>query len=148
MRVMTPTSSLPPEVRRFHAAVMRRVMADLATLTLRHDLTPAQISALFHLRERGVLRASDLGSALGLTSGTVTHLLARLAARGLVERVAPGEDGRERPTRLSAGGEAFLAEFDRGLAGALLALVAPVPPEVLAELASAMGRVLAATGEG
>lgn len=45
-------SALPDALRRFHAAVMRRVMQDLSGVVQRRGLTPAQVSSLFHLRGR------------------------------------------------------------------------------------------------
>ncbi len=46
------------------------------------------------LLRRGPLTAGEIAQATGLTSGSVTALIDRLAARGLVQRMREGKDRR------------------------------------------------------
>jgi len=133
---------VPAEVQAFHARVMSRLMADLAGLIHEHELTPAQISTLFRLRSRD-LTVSQVGSQLGLTAPTVSHLVDRLAARGLVERRTSAEDARRREIALTPAGLHFLDAFDTGLAASLERLLSGVPAADLERLAGALGAVLA-----
>ncbi|MEW2504737.1 MarR family winged helix-turn-helix transcriptional regulator [Amycolatopsis sp. CA-161197] len=73
-----------------------------------HDLTPGDWQALSALHRSGeppVLTPKELGDLLGVTSGTVSVRIDRLARAGLVERVAAA-DGRSRPIRLTRKGRA------------------------------------------
>ena len=132
---------IPREVQAFHARVMSRLMADLSGLIQTHDLTPAQISTLFRLRRQD-LTVTQVGTELGLTPPTASHLVDRLEARGLVERHHSPDDARRRDVRLTAGGEDFLAAFDTGLAASLERLLAGVPATDLDRLATALRAVL------
>ncbi|HEY3651246.1 MAG TPA: MarR family transcriptional regulator [Streptosporangiaceae bacterium] len=71
-----------------------------------HDLSLGDwqaLSALHRSGAPGVLTPKELGDHLGVTSGTVSVRIDRLARAGLVERV-PAADGRSRPVRLTAKG--------------------------------------------
>jgi DNA-binding MarR family transcriptional regulator len=63
-----------------------------AFLAQRQDLSSADTLALYHLADRP-LKASELADRLGLTPGSVTALIDRLAARGLAQR-RPHESDR------------------------------------------------------
>jgi len=132
---------IPREVQAFHARVMSRLMADLSGLIQTHDLTPAQISTLFRLRRQD-LAVTQVSAELGLTAPTASHLVDRLAARGLVERQHSPDDARRRDVHLTDDGERFLAAFDAGLAASLERLLAPVPASDLDRLAIALRAVL------
>ncbi len=133
---------VPPEVRAFHGAVMREVMSGLSVLTQRHELTPAQISAMFRVRSAGSLTLSQIGAELGLTSGTTSHLVDRLVRRDLLVRTEADPDRRHRHVRLTPAGVAFLAEFDRWLDDALARLLRPVPADEVRDLTEVLGRLL------
>lgn len=57
-------------------------------------LTYTQYVTLLALWERDARTVTDLGATLHLDSGTLSPLLKRLAAHGLVERKREGRDGR------------------------------------------------------
>jgi len=132
---------VPGEVQAFHARVMSRLMADLAGLIQSYDLTPAQISTLFRLRQQD-LTVTLISAQLGLTAPTASHLVDRLTARGLVERHLSPQDARRREVSLTAAGRQFLAAFDAGLTASLDHLLTPVPAEDLDRLARALRSVL------
>jgi MarR family transcriptional regulator, organic hydroperoxide resistance regulator len=82
-------------------------------------LTYPQYLAMVVLWERGCLSVKDLGAALELDSGTLSPLLKRLEAHGLVLRERSPQDERSVVVRPTAAG---LALRER---------VAPVPAAVL-----------------
>lgn len=67
-------------------------------------LTYTQYVTLLALWEQDGRTVSELGSALRLDSGTLSPLLKRMAANGLVERRREGEDGRRVTIHLTAAG--------------------------------------------
>ena len=135
-------AAVPVEVRAFHGAVMREVMGGLSALTQRNELTPAQISALFRVRAAGSLTLSEIGTGLGLTSGTTSHLVDRLVRRGLLVRTESVPDRRHRHVALTPDGVEFLEVVERGLGEGLARLLRPVPDGVLRELSVVLRRVL------
>jgi DNA-binding MarR family transcriptional regulator/GNAT superfamily N-acetyltransferase len=76
-----------------------------------YPLTEARI--LFELGHRQHLTASDLCHELGLDAGYLSRILSRFEQQGLLEKVRPQRDGRQRLLRLTEeGGKAF-ALLDR-----------------------------------
>jgi len=72
-------------------------------------LTYPQYLALLALWERDGLQVSELGARLFLDSGTLTPLLKRLEAAGLVRRQRSGDDERRVHIHLTASGQALKA---------------------------------------
>lgn len=72
-------------------------------------LTYPQYLALLVLWERDGVTVSDLGDRLSLDSGTLTPLLKRLEAAGLVSRLRDAADERRVLIRLTAEGRALRA---------------------------------------
>lgn len=89
---------------RAYGAVARHVEADVA----RHGLTIAEFGILEVLYHKGVLRLGEIQQKLLVTSGGITYLVDRLAAKGLVERRDCPEDRRVRYAALTAEGEALI----------------------------------------
>lgn len=81
-------------------------------------LTYTQYVTLLALWERDGRTVSELGEALHLDSGTLSPLLTRLAASGLVERRREGEDARRVTVHLTTAGrdlESQVAAIQRRL---------------------------------
>ncbi|MGC4012895.1 MAG: MarR family transcriptional regulator [Luteolibacter sp.] len=72
-------------------------------------LTYPQYLAMLVLWERDGLMVSELGERLGLDSGTLTPLLKRLEAAGLVARIRAVEDERRVHVTLTAAGRKLKA---------------------------------------
>ena len=72
-------------------------------------LTYPQYLAMLVLWERDGLMVSELGERLGLDSGTLTPLLKRLEAAGLIARVRAVEDERRVHVTLTADGRRLKA---------------------------------------
>ena len=109
---------------RAYGAVARHVELDIAL----HELTSAEFGVLEALYHKGVLRLGEIQEKILVTSGGITYLVDRLAAKGLVERRDCPEDRRVRYAALTAEGEALIErifpEHARAVARALAGLSA------------------------
>jgi DNA-binding MarR family transcriptional regulator len=76
----------------------------------RLGLTYPQYLVMLLLWERDGWTVNALGDRLGLDSGTLTPLLRRMDAKGLVQRTRDAEDERRVRVGLSAGGQALKAQ--------------------------------------
>ena len=76
------------------------------------DLTYPQYLVFLVLWERDDLTVKALGDKLFLDSGTITPLIKRLEARGLVERRRDEEDERQVRIRLTTEGRALKAKAE------------------------------------
>jgi DNA-binding MarR family transcriptional regulator len=79
-------------------------------LLRRLDLTYPQYLVMLVLWERDALTVSDIGARLFLDSATLTPLLKRLEAAGLVSRSRSAVDERQVVITLTEGGRALRAE--------------------------------------
>lgn len=89
---------------RAHAAVVAHVEAHVA----RHGLTVAEFGVLEALYHKGPLLLGDVQRKILVSSGGVTFLVDRLAAKGLVERQVCEEDRRARYAALTKDGEKLM----------------------------------------
>ena len=89
------------------AAVAAHSQADIA----RHGLTPAEFGVLEALLHRGPLLLGEVQRKILVTSGGVTYLVDRLAAKGLVERRRCEEDRRAWYAALTPDGEALIRDI-------------------------------------
>lgn len=76
------------------------------------DLTYPQYLALLVLWERDDITVKALGERLFLDSGTITPLIKRLEARGLVKRKRDEDDERQVRITLTAEGRALKAKAE------------------------------------
>lgn len=86
------------------------------------DLTYPQYLVMMVLWEHGEQSVGDIGAKLYLDSGTLTPLLKRLQAKGLIERQRSSTDERSVHIRLTEAGQALerrAAEVPQRLAGCL-----------------------------
>lgn len=107
---------------RSQLAVARHAEADIA----RHGLTLAEFAILEVLYHRGPLLLGEVQRKILVSSGGVTYLVDRLAAKGLVERRECPDDRRARYAALTPEGEKLVArifpEHARSIARAVRAL--------------------------
>jgi MarR family transcriptional regulator, 2-MHQ and catechol-resistance regulon repressor len=85
--------------------VAAHTRADIA----RHDLTTAEFAVLEALFHKGPMLLNEIQRRILVSSGGITYLVDRLAARGLVERRACREDRRASYAALTSEGEQFIA---------------------------------------
>jgi DNA-binding MarR family transcriptional regulator/GNAT superfamily N-acetyltransferase len=76
-----------------------------------YTLTEARI--LFELGHRDSVTASDLCRELGLDPGYLSRILARLEQQGMLEKVRPDNDGRQRLLQLTLEGRNAFAFLDQ-----------------------------------
>jgi MarR family transcriptional regulator, 2-MHQ and catechol-resistance regulon repressor len=89
------------------AAVQAHAQADIA----RHGLTVTEFGVLEALYHKGPLLLGEVQRKILVTSGGVTYLVDRLAARGLVERRRCDSDRRATYAALTPEGEAMIREI-------------------------------------
>lgn len=94
-------------------------------------------------RAGGRCRPGVLVEQLGLTSGTVSVRLARLAEAGLIEPV-PDADGRSRPVRLTASGRRRWRRATASRTAIEAEFFAALSPTQLTRLNPLLARLLAA----
>ncbi len=97
------------------ARSFKRAMAAVRRLRGREthrpgELTDAQYSLLFCLRDRSQMSVRDLADAADLSPASVTEMLEGLAAAGLVERNRSDRDRRVVFTALTAEGRGLVEE--------------------------------------
>ena len=66
----------------------------LATWRVRHGLTANQAEVLVHVFDRGTVTGSELAHLVGITTASMTRLLAVLERDGWVHRHPDPQDGR------------------------------------------------------
>jgi MarR family transcriptional regulator, lower aerobic nicotinate degradation pathway regulator len=118
---------------------MRRVAS-------RHDLSVVQMRLLGILRDRepGVLA---LARHLELDKSSVTGLVDRAEARGLVERVADPDDGRAVRVRLTRKGRALAAKGAEEVAAELATVSVGLGAAERRRLAALLGAIAAPAAE-
>jgi DNA-binding MarR family transcriptional regulator len=97
------------------------VMALLSQVAAAHDLSLTQLRVLAILRDRQP-KMAGLAAHLGLDRSSVSGLIDRAAARGLVRRDTSSEDGRAVRVSLTAEGQRLAALLTEEIGG----LVAPM----------------------
>ena len=106
-----------------------------------HDLSVTQLRLLAILRDREPAML-DLARHLGLGKSSVTGLVDRAAARGLVERVTAPHDGRGVHVRLTAEGHRLAGRLTEQGEGALSGLLDALPARDRARLGSLAAAVV------
>ncbi len=91
-------------------ACSRNVIREYKPFLDRLDLTYTQYIAMLVLWERGNLTVKELGEALYLDSGTLTPLLKKLEAKGLITRKRSTADERNLILTLTKAGTAMREE--------------------------------------
>jgi DNA-binding MarR family transcriptional regulator len=91
--------------------VSRRARDRLAPFAV----TPTQYAVLKVLWDRDGQNGAELGARLQIDSATVTGVIDRLAASGLLERRADGDDRRVQRLFLTARGRALNAPLDAAM---------------------------------
>ena len=104
-------------------------------------LSKSQLDALFVLAHtRGPVTAGGLASALSVTPGAVTQLVAGLREHGLVEISADAEDGRVRVIRLTPDTRARVDAFEQEAVERLAPTFAGLDDTELQQLAALLNK--------
>jgi DNA-binding MarR family transcriptional regulator len=107
------------ELRDSLVLVSFTVIGLLSQAAAAHDLSLTQLRVLAILRDREP-KMAELAAFLGLDRSSVSGLINRAVARGLVQRVSSDDDGRAVRVSLTPEGRQ-LAEIGTDEAGALIA---------------------------
>jgi DNA-binding MarR family transcriptional regulator len=91
----------------------RAVTARYRELLDELDLTYPQYLVMRLLWQRGAVPVKDIGAALALDYGTLSPLLKRLEARGLIRRVRRSDDERSVEITLTDAGDAMHPRAER-----------------------------------
>ncbi len=110
---------------RAYLAISRQVTADVA----RFGLTASEFGILEALYHRGPLLLGDLQKKILVTSGGVTYLVDRLAAKGLVTRENFPGDKRSRFAVLTPEGSALIKQIFPGHAKRLAKVLGALTPK-------------------
>jgi len=125
---------------------VRRIVRALSLagrdLARSHDLTVAQLLCLRVLRDAGMLTAGGIATALSLSPQTVTGLLDRLHARGLITRARSETDRRRVLISLSERGEHLLAATAPSLQDRFVERFSALPADRRRSLAQALSAVV------
>jgi MarR family transcriptional regulator, 2-MHQ and catechol-resistance regulon repressor len=117
---------------RAYLAISRHVTADVA----RYDLTASEFGILEALYHKGPLLLGDLQKKILVTSGGVTYLVDRLAAKGLVTRESFPGDKRARFAVLTPEGSALIKQIFPGHAKRLARVMGELSPKEQKRLTS------------
>ncbi|MEO8880101.1 MAG: MarR family transcriptional regulator [Gemmatimonadaceae bacterium] len=110
---------------RAYLAISRHVAADVA----RFDLTASEFGVLEALYHKGPLLLGDLQKKILVTSGGVTYLVDRLAAKGLITRESFPGDKRSRFAVLTPEGSALIKQIFPGHAKRLAKVLGALSPK-------------------
>ncbi len=116
-------------------------MAVLTRIAAAHDLSLTQLRVLGILRDRQV-RMTELADYLGLEKSTMSGLIARAQARGLVQRVPNPTDGRAVDVRLTAVGHELANRAATRVAAELAPSTAGLSANEQRRLAGALHRTI------
>ena len=117
------------------------LQAFLAQVASDHDLSPIQARMLGVLRDREPLM-QELARHLHLEKSSLTGLVDRAEARGLVERVSSPDDGRAVRVRLTALGHKLVRAASKQLAREVAVLTERLNEPERKRLSTLVGRVL------
>ena len=118
----------------FRQSLLRLCGAELFSV----DLTMTQLRVLFVLGASGALSAHDLADALGVGPTTLTGIVDRLQARGLVKRIPDGHDRRVRRVDLTDAGRTLLGEVDEVRRACQRRMFTRLDDDVLSGMATAV----------
>jgi DNA-binding MarR family transcriptional regulator len=116
-------------------------MAVLTRVAAAHDLSLTQLRVLGILRDRQV-RMTELADYLGLEKSTMSGLIARSQARGLVQRMPNPTDGRAVDVRLTAVGHELADRVATRVAAELAPSTAGLSAHEQRRLAGALHRTV------
>lgn len=130
-------------IKRCAALLQRKLDETFATF----GLTNWEFDVLATLRRSGApycLAPTALFSSLMVTSGTMTHRLQRLEARGLVQRIPNTDDARSMLVRLTPVGFELIERAVEAHVENERQILAPIKPSDLATLNMRLSRLLVA----
>lgn len=108
----------------------------------RHGITATQLNALKLLQSVGDLSLSELSDRMAATNSSITGIIDRMVAAGLVAREQSAEDRRVWKIRLTPEGRAMARKVDVAPWELLQTAVVALPPEELEQLIATLTKVV------
>lgn len=133
---------LEREVLRSLRRIIQAVDLHGRRLAARHGLTGPQNICLREIQRRGSLNPGQLARAVALRPPTVSGILDRLEARGLVTRRRRHDDKRQVRVELTSAGETVLGQTPPPLQELFTERLAALPPERRRSIADALRLVV------
>lgn len=140
-----PAQTAPDSLVDILAQSAFMTMGAVTRLAADNDLSLTQLRVLSILRDRR-LRLTDLVAYLGLEKSTVTGLISRAEARGLVAKVPNADDRRATDVLLTASGRRLSEELAANLACYLLPATTVLSPSEQRSLTSLLQKIIASVG--
>lgn len=148
-----PPPPLPPDaplvdrltdaMKAWAAFVDRRFSSEGLADLQEAGLTIPQMVALMILHFGGPSTVTALSEHLKLSPSTTSHLIERLVARKLLERVEDPQDRRQKRVSASPDGAALAMKLAASRQKTLHMAAAALPPELQAALLDVLSRILA-----
>nr|WP_306366443.1 MarR family transcriptional regulator [Nocardiopsis sp. CC223A] len=118
-----------------------RLIKLLHRMADRSGMNPTDFQCYTLLRVAGTMTPGEIASSLCLSTGSVTGVIDRMEAHGLVERTRHPEDRRKVAVRLTAGAERMNSAFAPGMRVAMTELHDGYTTEELAVIVDWLGRI-------
>ncbi|WP_293810889.1 MarR family transcriptional regulator [uncultured Bosea sp.] len=106
-----------------------------------HGPTPTQFAALSKLADGEEISQNQLGRMTAMDPATIKGVIARLAERGLVERLSDPNDQRRVLIRLSEAGLAAMPKFFETAKAITVATLEPLSPGETKQLLALLARL-------
>lgn len=127
---------------------LRRIVQALRESTRQSELvngpTPAQLLVLKRIEDHDGISINELAALTFTHQSTVSEIVTRLEARGLVRRERATTDGRRVEIHLTEAGQAALTTSPVSAHEKLMQAVASLPPPTLEKLASGLNALIEA----
>lgn len=146
-RLPRPTGDLDPQVEQLlhlQHRLMQEIRLHNADEWIRNDLTMSQFKLIMLLFERGALHGGALAREMEVSLSTITGLVDRLVAHGLVRREEDPNDRRLVLHRLTNNGEVWVERLMQGSIERSIQLYGRMAPADRAALIQGMEALLAA----
>lgn len=126
--------------------ILKAVEAHARSLARDTSLTPSQLVVLKELAAKGAAQPGELARAAGLKQATISILLDRLQARGLIRRTRGAADRRTVQVQITPEGRAMFAGAPDLLQAEFGARFARLPDWEKAYINAALTRLVALLG--
>ena len=97
------------------------------------QLTPTRFAALVKIKDVGQVSQNELGRLTAMDPATIQGVIQRLEARKLIDREPDAQDRRRAILRLSAAGQALIADAIQHARAITEATLAPLSPDERAQ---------------
>lgn len=115
-----------------------RIIASVARSLREHELSVAQLAALYLLDERGALRVGDVSEELELSLPTTSRLVDDLVKQKLVAREEDPNDRRARVLSLTTKGRTFIEKSSEARIATIASALRELPANVLKNVMTTM----------